>query len=393
MATVVVLPKFGMTMEEGTVVEWYKKEGEWVEKGSPLLQIETEKLTMDVEAPASGILSAIRAPVGMVVPVYEPLATILARDEEGDVVEAMVLQVSEEVPEVLAEERRKAAGEPRTRVMASPVARRLAREAGVDLAAIAGRGPRGQVSKADVEAYLAALEEVPAAPEKVRVIPLTGMRKTIADRMASSAREIPHIALSVEVDMTRAEEVRQQLGQAEGSSTAHRVSVTAIVAKVVAFALRRHPRLNARLETDGIWLLPDINLGVAVAVEAGLIVPVVHRADEKTVSELAQLVGDLTEKARAGTLNPDDVAGGTFTITNLGMYGIDEFEAIINPPQAAILAVGRIAKRPVAAEDRLEIRPTMRLTLSADHRILDGAIAADFLRDVRRLLEDPYLLL
>lgn len=393
MATVVVLPKFGMTMEEGTIVEWYKKEGEWVEKGAPLLQIETEKLTMDVEAPASGILSAIQAPVGMVVPVYEPLATILARDEEGEGVDATVAPVSEEVPEALPEEGRKVMTEPRPRLLASPVARRLAREAGVDLAAIAGSGPRGQVSKADVEAYLAALEETPAVPDNVRVLPLTGMRKTIADRMASSAREIPHIALTVEVDMTRAEEVRQQLGRTEGSSTTHRVSVTAIVAKVVAFALRRHPRLNARLEADGIWLLPDINLGVAVAVDEGLIVPVIHGADEKTVSELAQLVGDLTEKARAGTLNPDDVTGGTFTVTNLGMYGIDEFEAIINPPQAAILAVGRISKRPVAAEDGVEIRPTVRMTLSADHRILDGAIAADFLRDVRRLLEDPYLLL
>jgi pyruvate dehydrogenase E2 component (dihydrolipoamide acetyltransferase) len=219
------------------------------------------------------------------------------------------------------------------------------------------------------------------------------MRKTIAERMQTSAREAPHIVLTVEVDMGEVEQLRQRLGKIVATTNGQRLSVTAVLVRVVAFALRRHPSLNAKLEGEEIWLLPDINLGIAVALEEGLIVPVIHNADQKSLRELSRLLSDLTEKAREGKLIPDDVADGTFTITNLGMYGVDEFEAIINPPQAAILAAGRVVDRAAVVDGEIEIRPTARITLSADHRIVDGAVGANFLQEVRQLLENPYLLL
>jgi pyruvate dehydrogenase E2 component (dihydrolipoamide acetyltransferase) len=393
MATAVVLPKFGMTMEEGTIVEWYKREGQWVEKGESLLQIETDKVTMDVEAPAAGILRGVQVSVGEVVPVGQSLAYIFALDEEAEKVESIPSQVSEEAVKEVAADSKKAAVQSKSRVMATPVARRLARDAGVDLAKITPTRPSGRIGKADVEAYLAGLEQTPTVPKGVKAIPLTGMRKTIAERMQTSAREAPHIVLTVEVDMGEVEQLRQRLGKIVATTNGQRLSVTAVLVRVVAFALRRHPSLNAKLEGEEIWLLPDINLGIAVALEEGLIVPVIHNADQKSLRELGRLLSDLTEKAREGKLIPDDVADGTFTITNLGMYGVDEFEAIINPPQAAILAAGRVVDRAAVVDGEIEIRPTARITLSADHRIVDGAVGANFLQEVRQLLENPYLLL
>lgn len=393
MATVVVLPKFGMTMEEGTIVEWYKREGQWVEKGESLLQIETDKVTMDVEAPAAGILRGVQVSVGEVVPVGQSLAYIFALDEEAEKVESIPSQVSEEAVKEVAADSKKAAVQSKSRVMATPVARRLARDAGVDLAKITPTRPSGRIGKADVEAYLAGLEQTPTPPKDVKAIPLTGMRRTIAERMQTSAREAPHIVLTVEVDMSKVEELRQRLGKIIATTNDQRISVTAVLTRVVASALQRHPSLNAKLEGEEIWLLPDINLGIAVALEEGLIVPVIHNADQKSLRELSRLLSDLTEKAREGKLIPDDVADGTFTITNLGMYGVDEFEAIINPPQAAILAAGRVVDRAAVVDGEIEIRPTARITLSADHRIVDGAVGANFLQEVRQLLENPYLLL
>jgi pyruvate dehydrogenase E2 component (dihydrolipoamide acetyltransferase) len=396
MATVVVLPKFGMTMEEGTIVEWYKREGQWVEKGESLLQIETDKVTMDVEAPAAGILRGVQVSVGEVVPVGQSLAYIFAPDEEAEKVESRPAQVSEEAVKAIAADSKKVAVQPESKIekiVATPAARRLARDTDVDLAKIAPTRPSGRIGKADVEAYLAGLEQTPTPPKGVKAIPLTGMRKTIAERMQTSAREAPHIVLTVEVDMGEVEQLRQRLGKIIATTDGQRISVTAVLTRVVASALQRHPSLNAKLEGEEIWLLPDINLGIAVALEEGLIVPVIHNADQKSLRELSRLLSDLTEKAREGKLIPDDVADGTFTITNLGMYGVDEFEAIINPPQAAILAAGRIVDRAAVVDGEIEIRPTARITLSADHRIVDGAVGANFLREVRQLLENPYLLL
>jgi pyruvate dehydrogenase E2 component (dihydrolipoamide acetyltransferase) len=277
-------------------------------------------------------------------------------------------------------------------VRATPAARRVARERGVDLSVVPGSGPRGRVQAADVLAFAPA-----AVPEGLaEVIPLHGMRRTIAERMSASYRTAPHIALTVRVDMGDLEEARARLNaksQAEAAGGPH-VSVTALIVKAVAWTLKRHPWLNSTLREEAIHLLPEINVGVAVALPQGLIVPVVSRADRKGVAEIAAEVQDLTDRAREGRLAPADVAGGTFTVTNLGPLGIEQFTAIINPPQAAILAVG-VTQPEVVPDDvhQVTVRPVMRMTLSADHRIVDGAVAAHFLNDLREALETPALLL
>jgi pyruvate dehydrogenase E2 component (dihydrolipoamide acetyltransferase) len=279
-----------------------------------------------------------------------------------------------------------------SKIRATPASRRIAREEGVDLAAVSGSGPRGRVQADDVRAFVAQREE--AAEPAAEVVPLAGMRRTIAERMTSSYRTAPHITLGIDVDVTAFEEARDRLNvraQADGET---RVSITALLVKAVAWALERHPWLNSTLRDEEIHLLPEINVGVAVALEAGLIVPVVKQADRKSVGQIAAEVEELVERARQDRLRPSDVAGGTFTVSNLGPFGIDEFTAIINPPEAAILAVGAVRPRLVPdGEGGAMARPTMHVTLSADHRIVDGATAARFLSDLREGLEDPPLLL
>jgi pyruvate dehydrogenase E2 component (dihydrolipoamide acetyltransferase) len=302
------------------------------------------------------------------------------------------------------------------KVRATPAARRIAREQGLDLAAVTGSGPHGRVQAADVAAGEQGLDlrttsrsafirecthprhPRPGAPETGRgeavVVPLAGMRRTIAERMTASYQTAPHITFTVRVDMSGFEQVRAQFNAKAQAIGQPRASVTALIVKTVAWALQRHPYLNSTLGGEEIHLLPEVNLGVAVALEEGLIVPVVHDADHKGVGEIAAEVHDLTIRAREGRLAPADVAGGTFTVSNLGPFGIEQFTAIINPPQAAILAVGTTQPEPVVDEGgQVVVRPIMRMTLSADHRIVDGAIAARFLADLREALEAPALIL
>ena len=394
MATAVVLPRLGMTMQEGAITRWYKEEGDQVERGEPLLQIETDKVLMDVEAPASGTLRGILVRAGRIAQVGQALASILAPGEVLGEKGAAPPAIQESVTEPPRRTETEAVRPVEARIRATPAARRLAREQAVDLAHITPTRSSGRIARADVEAYHAQTVEHSAIPApEIKRVALSGRRKTIAERMQASAREAPHIALTVEVDMTEAERLRELSAGSAGTQTGQRLSVTSILAKVVAFALRRHPWLNASLQREEIWLLPEINLGIAVAADDGLIVPVIHNADHKSFAELARIVSELTQKARESRLSPDEVTGGTFTITNLGMYGIDEFSAIINPPQAAILAVGRIVNRPIAVGQKVEIRPIMRMTLSADHRVVDGAVGAAFLQEIRTVLENLCLLL
>ncbi|NOZ73059.1 MAG: 2-oxo acid dehydrogenase subunit E2, partial [Chloroflexi bacterium] len=288
----------------------------------------------------------------------------------------------------------------RRKVRAAPAARRLARELGIDLSAVEGSGPRGRVQSWDVQA---AQKAVPAkaalsAPEPAaesgiaEVIPLQGMRRTIARRMQASTQQAPHITFNAEIDVTAIEELRHRLN-AQLSEGQARVSITAILVKACAWALRRNPRMNARLDEDRILVLSDINVGVAVALDDGLIVPVIHQADAKGILELAAEVTAISRRAHSTQLRSQDLLGGTFTISNLGMFGVDSFTAIINPPETGILAVGRIIKRLVVTdEEEVEIRPMMTITLSADHRTVDGAIAAHFLNDLRAALEYPALM-
>ena len=308
------------------------------------------------------------------------------------------------------------------KVRAVPAARRLARQAGVDLAEITGSGPDGRVQSVDVQRYLdsqtearaasvvTAVPPTPSAPStpveiaatppparpEFQVLSLTGMRRAIAQRLQKSAQEAPHINLQIRVDVTKAEALRSKANQQIGEGQP-KVSLTAVLAKAVAWALKRNPYLNAWLQEspqgEQILLIKAVNLGIAVALAEGLIVPVIRQADEKGLLQLAQEMDDLTRRARENRLRPEEVVDGSFTITNLGMFGVEQFTAIINPPQVAILAVGAVQKEVIADEqDQISIRPMITLTLCADHRVVDGAVAAAFLRDLRSVLEDPQLM-
>ena len=441
MAKPVIMPRFGMTQEEATIVRWLVKEGDRVEPDDPLAEVTTDKVNMEVPAPAEGLLGGIRYPEGATVPVTKVIAYIL---QEGEAVPERDPEPEPSHPSEAVIERTDSP--PASMPPISPLAMKIARSEGVPLAQVQGSGPEGRITRQDVEAFLRSSTHVSAdaAPGKVRatpaarraaregginllslegsgprgriqaadvagaergagslvqpefthasgepvLVPLLGLRKTIAERMQSSAQEAPHISFDVQSDMTRSIRFRQFAN--ERAPQGLKVSMTALLVKIVAAALHRHPGMNAYMQPDGILLLPNVNVGVAVAIEDGLIVPVVHDADQKSLYQVAHEVNDLSERARTGKLMPDDVANGTFTISNLGMFGIDRFTAIINPPQVGILAVGRTEQRFVPGEDGSPIaRPMMTLTLSADHRALDGAQAARFLADVRDSINEP----
>ena len=358
MVTNVLMPRLSLTMKEGTVVQWFKKEGEEVEKGEPVVEVLSEKVTYEVEAPASGVLRKILAEEGMDVPVAETLGIITASDEK--------------LPEV--------AEVPRERIIASPAAKRLAREHDIDLAQIKGTGPEGRIGEEDVQRFLQELEVVPRVRE---VIPLTGIKKTAAERVSASAKRAPHSTITMEVDMSDTARLRGKL----------QVSYTDVLVKAVAKALREHAIINSTLEKDAIKIFADVNIGVAVATDRGLIVPVIRDADKKSIEEITSSLRELVDRAKQGNLSKEELTGGTFTITNLGMYGVDEFTPIINPPETAILGVGRVVERPVVKDKQIVVKPVMKLSLSFDHRVVDGAPAAEFLREVKTYLEEPSSLL
>ncbi len=378
MATKVVMPRLSLTMKEGSVVHWYKKEGETIIKGEPLVEVLSEKATVDVEAPASGVLRKICAEQGMDVPVNATLAIITAPDEEiGEIEAETALPEKEEKEVVVAPEiQTEATAAVEKRGLASPAAKRLAREHEVDLAQVKGSGPEGRIIEADVQRLIE--ETSQPAPRVREVIPLAGIKKTTAERVSRSFRTVPHSTVIMEVDMSRAVKMRNE----------KQFSYTELLVKAVASALKTHALLNSTLtEDEEIKVYGDVNIGVAVATEQGLVVPVIHNVDNKSLEEIALKLRELAEKARTGKLAKEDVTGGTFTITNLGMYGVDFFTPIINPPEAAILGVGRIVDKPVVEGEEVVIRPVMTLSLSYDHRIVDGAPAAQFLQEIKKILE------
>jgi len=358
MATKVVMPKLSLTMKEGTVGKWYKKEGDSVEKGEPIVEVVSEKATYDLEAPASGVLRKILVWEGVDAPVNAVLAVITAQEETFS--EAEILA---EVPQ--------AAEEVEKRVLASPAAKRLAREHGIDLSLVRGSEPEGRIVEEDVRRFI---EETRGILPKVKeIIPLSGFRKTSAERVSASFKTAPHSTIMMEVDVSKAEELHEKL----------QVSYTAILVVAVAKALLEHSIMNSTLEGNRIKIFEDVNVGVAVATEKGLVVPVIHNADRKSLKEIDTAIKELTEKARLGKLSREEVTGGTFTITNLGMYEVDFFTPIINPPEAAILGVGKMTQKPVAIGEAIETRPFVTLSLSYDHRIVDGVPAAQFLKKVK----------
>jgi pyruvate dehydrogenase E2 component (dihydrolipoamide acetyltransferase) len=365
-------------MKEGSVVHWYKREGETIIKGEPLVEVLSEKATVDVEAPASGVLRKIFAEQGMDVPVNATLAIIATPDEEIIEIEAETALPEKEEKEVVATPKiqTQATAAAEKRDLASPAAKRLAREHEVDLARVKGGGPEGRIVEADVRRFIE--ETSQPVPRVEEVIPLAGIKKITAQRVSRSFRTAPHSTVIMEVDMSHAVKMRNE----------KQFSYTELLVKAVAIALKTNALLNSTLtEDEQIKVYGDVNIGVAVATEQGLVVPVIHNVDNKSLEEIASKLRELAEKARTGKLAKEDVTGGTFTITNLGMYGVDFFTPIINPPEAAILGVGRIVDKPVVEGKEVVIRPVMTLSLSYDHRIVDGAPAAQFLQEIKKILE------
>jgi pyruvate dehydrogenase E2 component (dihydrolipoamide acetyltransferase) len=436
MPTNIIMPALEMAQETGKVVHWLKRAGETVRKGEPIVEIETDKVTVEIEAPASGVLREITANEGDVVPVGRTIALIVAAGEAAGAGAAAPV-----TPAASASTPGARAADGRSTAKASPLARRIAEQHGVDLARVST--PSGRIEKADVLAYvesrksaaaangrarlvaaspkarrLAAerglditalpgsgpggavlADDVPAAPRPAaptvagtprESAPSVGtVWRIMAERMTTSWTTAPHFYLVREVNVTR---LASWLDQARKQTGAH-VTYTDLLIKLVAAALARHPRVNASWKDGTITQNTEINVGLAVAIDDGLVVPVVHRADALRLPELAARRADLVGRAQAGKLRPADIQGGGFTISNLGMFGVDAFAAIVNPPQAAILAVGRIADRVVALKGQPVVQPTLVLTLSCDHRALDGARAAQFLGTLADLIEEPLALL
>lgn len=371
------MPKFSEAQSEGTVVEWLKKEGEKVEKGEPIVEIFAEKVTYDLEAPASGVLLKILAPPNSVVPVTEAIAFI---GEPGEALPEITVRAEEaEKPVKPVEVKVKKA---KIAIRASPAAKRLARQYNINLTQVEGTGPEGRITREDVKAFI----EKRRPARKVReIIPLIGVRRVTAERMAHSARSAPHVTLVVEIDVSEMVKLRQRMTE-EAKVT---ISYMDILVKATAKALEENPILNSTLEEGQIKVFEDINVGVAVDTEKGLVVPVVRNANKKALAEIASALKALVKRAREGTLTEADLTGGTFTVTNLGMFEVDAFMPIINPPESAILGVGRINEKPVVRNGKIEVRPMACLCLSFDHRVVDGAPAARFLQGLKRILENP----
>jgi len=400
MATEIKLPRLGQGMESGTIVRWLKSEGEPVEKGEPLYELDTDKVTQEVEADASGVLLRIAVEEGEV----EVGRTIALIGQEGESVPDEAPTPAPEEPakpeakraapaaQTLQQTVARSDGRGGGRIKASPLARRIARERGVELSSLQGTGPEGRIVAEDVEraaAGPAPAAAAPAPPSEAEVVPLTSLRRTIARRM-TEAWQAPAFQISTSADMTRALAIRARL--VERGDTP-KPTISDLLTKVSAAALMRHREVNALYEGDAVRLLASADIGMAVATERGLLVPVIRGCERLTIPEIAAARADLVERARSGKLQQADLEGGSFTISNLGMYGVEQFVAVLNPPQAAILAVGAVQETPVARDGAVEIRPLMTMTLTCDHRSVDGATAADFLRTLKTFLEEPGLAL
>lgn len=426
MATKVQMPKLSDTMEEGKILKWLKKEGDHVEQGEVIAEVESDKADMELEAFDSGTLLKIVVPEGKGVGVGEVIAIIGEKGENVDELlkeggknekEEPAKEIKKETeaedsePKEVTDDRTEKVGRneikthkeetkpaPITRddgiLKASPLARRMAEEHGIDLKKLRGTGPEGRIVKRDIE--LAIKEGIPQAPEDredkpvAETVELTGMRKAIARRMVESKTTVPHFYLTVEIDMSTVIEMRARINEMQQES---KVSFTDIIIKVAAHALRKHPRVNSYWAGDSIKRRGEINIGVAVALDDGLITPVIRNCDQKGIVQISKETKDFAERARKRKLQPEEYEGGSITISNLGMYDIEEFSAIINPPESAILATGAILEKPVVRGGKVRVGHTMRVTMSCDHRVIDGAVGAEFLRDFKRMMEDPVVTL
>jgi len=411
------------TMEEGRLVKWHKREGDAVKTGETLAEVETDKAVMDLVARADGVLRQVAVTEGQTVPVGNVVAVIAA---PGETVDASVatpaavtsgnvkremgnVGVATATAPVAVAPAQPVSGADATRVKASPLAKRMAKEAGVDLKLVTGSGPGGRVVRRDLEGAaarrdVAAPVSAPAPtfpvsrfpfPERAegayQDVPLTQIRKTIAKRLATSLGPIPHFFLTTEVDMERAAEARDALNRQLGDRG--KVSFNDVIVKATALALTKHRACNAWFQDDHIRYWNEVHIGVAVAVEDGLITPVIRNADLKPLLEIGREARELAEKARSRRLQPSEYTGSTFSVSNLGMFEIDQFTAVINPPEAGIIAVGTITPKPVAWDGQVVPRRRMRITMSCDHRVIDGATGAAFLKTLKEMLENPLAML
>ena len=444
MAFKVLMPRLSDTMEEGKIIKWEKKEGDRVEKGDVLAEVETDKANLEMEAYSSGILRKIILKEGVSAPVGDLIAIIGEKDEdisdivkegkekpakeeekkeepkekESEKAEAAPKPTEEEKKEEEKEEmkekekkeepkkegkketkelveeekgeKEKSKKEERKRIFISPLAKKIAEEGGLDISIIEGSGPEGRIIKKDVLSTISKAKEIkPEIKEKIeeyREEPLSTIRKTIAKRLTLSKGPVPHFYVTAEIDMERAIYFRNSLKTLKKEIP---VSFNDILIKASAIALEKFPQINASYRTDKIIYYNVIHIGIAVAIEDGLITPVIRNVEKKTLFEIAKESKELIEKAKEKKLKPEEYTGATFTISNMGMYDVENFSAIINPPEGAILAVGSIIKRPVVIEDKIEIRNRMKVTISCDHRIVDGVVAAQFLQELKIDLEKP----
>ena len=429
MATKVIMPKLSPTMEEGQISRWLKKEGDKVSMGEPLAEIDTDKATMEMQALANGVLRKIlinegeSAPLGQLIAVIgepnEDIASVLSEAPPAPKQEAQKKPEPEKAPvqPAPAPQAKAAAvsaqpqpavdnGHPPQaaatgRMIVSPLAARMAAEAGIDLRSLQGSGPGGRIIKKDIEAALSQpkAEAAPSYPRLVETArfgatayrdePATEIRKVIAKRLVTSLGPIPHFFLTTDIEMDRAAEMRRGINALDPDL---KISINDIIIKVTAAALMQHPQVNASFQEKIVRYYEHADIGVAVAIEDGLITPVVRAADQKSLSQIAAEVRELAERARSRKLKPEEYTGATFSISNLGMFGIDEFTAVINPPEGGILAIGAMTPKPVVRDNEIVIRQIMRVTMSCDHRIIDGATGAKFLQTFKKILENPLYL-
>ena len=436
MATKVIMPKLSPTMEEGQISRWLKKEGDQVAMGEPLAEIDTDKATMEMQALANGVLRKIivnegqSAPLGQLIAIIgepqEDIASLLSEappaaapaPAEKQPEQAAPPAVPAAEPQPAPQARAAAAGAANGRqglsaagsgrLIVSPLAARIAAESGLDLRSVQGSGPGGRIIKKDIEAALSQPKAAPAAQRYPRAVepihfqpaaiaeasayrdePATQIRQTIAKRLVTSLGPVPHFFLTTDIEMDRAAEMRRGINALDPDL---KISINDVIIKVTAAALIQHPEVNASFQEKFVRYYEHADIGVAVAIEDGLITPVVRAADQKSLSQIAAEVRELAERARSKRLKPEEYTGATFSISNLGMFGIDEFTAVINPPEGAILAIGAMTAKPVVRDSEIVVRQMMRVTMSCDHRVIDGATGAKFLQTFKKILENPLYL-
>jgi pyruvate dehydrogenase E2 component (dihydrolipoamide acetyltransferase) len=407
--TPIPMPSLSPTMTEGKIVKWMKKVGDKVSSGEAIAEVETDKSNLEIEAYDDGTLTKIVVGENQMAKVGSPIAYITGKGGKAAAAPAAA-PAAQSAPKAEAPKAAPAPSAPKSasaapaggRLRASPLAKKMARERGLDLASLQGSGPLGRIVKKDIEEALAKgppapKKAAPAAPTRAaalgarpepQVVPISSMRRVIAQRMTEVKPGVPHFYLTVDVEMDAAMKIRE-----EAKALESKVSVNDIIVKAAAIALKRYPKINVSLQGDHILQYATADVGIAVALEEGLITPIIRDADLKGLSAISAESRELAERARKRALKPDEYSGGSLTVSNLGMYGIDQFVAVINPPQAAILAVGSVADKPVVRDGQVLVRKIMTMTLSCDHRVIDGAIGAEYLRELKALLEHPMRLL